>query len=240
MALKLAIDDPELGPRIRASRILTPQERSEKQRIERLRQKINEAKAIAGDGEKAKELRARLESAMDDFSELRKLEENWLDQEERIKNGEWPEGEAYVTRDEADAIQAFVIREYRPELRRFKVATVFQEKVPPVNRRDRLGTAMKLPGKMVYLSEFHAVITLGFDMWPWLSDQDRQRLIHHELEHLEIEDGALRARTHDFEDFVSIVDLYGLRSQSQRFSTDGQVADRLERFGSQLRLDVAS
>ncbi|MFW6085314.1 MAG: putative metallopeptidase [Gemmatimonadota bacterium] len=233
--LKLAIEDATYGPRIKETRVLPPKERSKERRLRKLKETLEKARALAGDDEETRELRARLETAMDDTSELRKLEERYVSKEQRIRWGEWVHGEgAYATHDEADAILAFVVETYRPELKFYRIAVVFQEKVPPSQRKERMGTAMKLPGKMAYLSDCHGVITLGWDHWIMLTDRDRQRLVHHELEHLEVDEG-LKLRGHDFEDFASIVGLYGLRSESERFSTDGPVADVLA-GGSQIEL----
>lgn len=233
--LELAIDDPTYGPRVRKTRVLEPEERSQERRMRQLKTKLQEARALVGEEEATRELRARLEAAMDDASELRKLEEQWVSKEEGTRFGEWVHGDgAYARHDEADAILEFVVETYRPELKFYRIAVVFQEKVPPSQRRERMGTTMKLPGKMAYLSECHGVITLGWEHWIMLTDQDRQRLVHHELEHLEVDEG-LKLRGHDFEDFASIVELYGLRSESERFSTDGRVADVLA-GGSQLEL----
>lgn len=234
--LKLAVRDEEFGARIQETRVLPPDERDREMRLRRVQQKIKAARADVGDDETAKQLRARLESALDDTSELLKLEEKWLDEAERVRLGEWiHEPDAYVTHDEASAIAEFVILTFRRELQGHKIAVVFQRQVPPANRRERMGTAMKLPGKMSFLSGYEAVITLAWEHWIMLTDRDRQRLIHHELEHLVVDDG-LKLVGHDFEDFTRIIELYGLRSESERFPTDGATAEVLMSGGSQLTL----
>jgi hypothetical protein len=233
--LTLASQDEDLGPRIRECRIFTPEEVSQQERLKRVKEKVRELRGLLqGDDDEAKELRARLEAAMDDISELHKLEEKFISQAERLRLGTWPEGEDFLEIEEAALITDYVTRHFRPELRGYEIRVVFQERVPPVNRRGRLGTMTRLPGKMKFVSEIDAVITLGFDDWRWLSDRDRQRLVHHELEHLVVDEG-LKLIGHDFEEFKSIVELYGLESESKRFSLDG-AAGVLVKAGSQLDL----
>jgi hypothetical protein len=229
--LELAIDDLEYGPRIRESRILRPDEVQKVAVLKKVRELVEKANRLD------KELAARLEAAMDAPSEFEKLAKNWLGEEEYLRMGYWPEEESFRQLDEAAALIEFVIATYRPELRPFRIEHLFQERVPPANRRIRLGTAMKLPGKMAHLSQIHAVITLAFGEWRFLTDRDRQRLVHHELSHLVVIDGGLAVQGHDFEDFGSIVALYGLRSESGRMNMDGRVAEALKKaVGSQLEL----
>lgn len=235
--LKLAINDPEFGPQLSAVRVLTPAERDAERRMKEIRKHVDQARLLASGDEKAANLRARLEAAMDDIGELHKLEEMFVPKEDRIRMGTWVHGEGeFATHEEADIILRFLTRHYRTDLRGNSIVVVFQEKIPPVNRKDRMGTAAKLPGKMRFLSNYDAVITLGWEQWIELSDADRQRLVHHEIEHLEHDDG-LKLRGHDFEDFASIIELYGLRSESGRFATDGRNAEILmSGGGSQLEL----
>ncbi len=229
---RLSIDDAEIGPRLREVRILTPPEREALQVIEEIKRKVTQL------GRLDPQMAAQLEEALDDGEKLDGLARTWFSEEERLRLGYWDaDGDEYRTIEEATLLCGFVIREYRPELRPFRIEVLFQLKVPPANRRERLGTAMKLPGKMAHLAEINAVITLGFQSWTWLADADRQRLVHHELEHL-ISDEGLKSRGHDFEDFASIIDLYGIRSVSERMNMDGHVGDAIERAAtSQFALE---
>lgn len=236
--LQLAIDHEELGPKLREVRILPPDERQPEHRHAAVKRKMEAAKALDPKSDKGRKNRAKLELAIEDRKVLYALEEEWLDDEDRFRMGAWTSEDAFIPLPEAELLLQHVVKTYRRDLVRFKIAVVAQKEIPPVNRRGRLGTATKLPGKMQYLSEWHAVITIDFTQWAGLSDRDRQRLVHHELEHLALSDdrSGLRIRSHDFEDFTSVVDLYGLRSESGRFSTDGTSADALERWGAQLEL----
>lgn len=158
-------------------------------------------------------------------------------------------GTAYRVLEEAELITGFVRERYRDDLQGFNIAVIFEEKLSPVLRRGRLGTAAKLPGKQRYLTALaaakegapiDAVITLGFLDWTGLTDQDRQRLIHHELEHLVPNgEGGIMLQPHDFEDFTSIWTLYGPASESGRFSSDS-IAGGIELVGSQLDLMEAT
>lgn len=228
--LDLAIKDPKYGLRIRQSRILRPDERKVLEVVQQVR------KELMSIGQLDSEMNARLEAALDDPIELGTLTSTYLDEESRLRLGYWPSEEPYRVLDEGTAIKEFIVKRYREDLRPFGIVVVFQEEVPPVNRRGRLGTMTKLPGKMKFLTQYDAVVSLGFREWTRLTDADRQRLVHHELEHLEVIEGKVGLRGHDFEDFASIVGLYGLRSESERFSTDGEVADVLEQTGSQYEL----
>jgi hypothetical protein len=237
--LLLALDHEEIGPQIRACRVLPPDERLPGARISRIREKMEAAKAY-GDGDKTGLLnRAKLEEAMEDGSKMLDLEGEWLSDEERFRLGFWQDDSTdFIAHPEAELILQHIVRTYRRDLAGFRIGVVMQRKIPPSLGRGRLGTATKLPGKMAYLSEWDAIVTLDFKHWRNLTDKDRQRLIHHELEHLTVNDvgTGLRLVSHDFEDFASIVERYGLRSESKAFSTDGRTADVLEAWGAQLEL----
>jgi hypothetical protein len=229
--IQLAIHHPEYGPQIRETRILRPDEVQKVEVLKRVRKLVMQAERLD------KELAARLEAAIDQPSEFEKLAKDWIGQDEYIRMGYWPEEESFFEIAEAELLIGFVIETFRPELKGYTIRHLFQEKVPPANRRVRLGTATKLPGKMQHLSQIHAVITLSFSEWRMLTDRDRQRLVHHELRHLVENDGALALVGHDFEDFADIVALYGLRSESGRMNIDGKVAEAIEAAaGSQLDL----
>lgn len=237
--LKLAIDDSEFGPKIRETRITVPDERTIAMRITRVRERMEARGEYDEFSKKGKKNRAKLELIPERPAELLDLEQEYLSREERERDGLWPASapSGFLVLDEAVHIASFVINTYRTDLRRFKIAIVMAEKIPPTDRRGRLGTASKLPGKMKYLTTYDGLITLDYGIWSMLTDRDRQRLIHHELEHLEVgEENQLLKRPHDFEEFVSVVDIYGLQSQSERFSTDGHVARALARGAAQLEL----
>lgn len=208
----LAIDDPEVGPKLKAVRILTPDEVQKVELLKTVRKILMQLESLDS------EMMARLEAAMDNDEELKKLMESYLPEAERIRMGFWGDGDFRIL-DEGNLLVQYVVDEYRPDLIGHRIAVVFVDKITPINRRGRLGTQMRLPGKMRFLAEYDAVTTLGYEDWRMLSDQDRQRLVHHELEHLEVDDG-LKLRSHDFEDFVSIFKLYGPQSQGGRFSGD--------------------
>lgn len=231
----LAIFDEDFGPRIRAVRVLMPKEVNALDAIKQVRERLETIDALDQD------MKAKLEAALDKPSELEELTGKYLDKEARMRLGVWGEGDPYRSLEEAELILDFLIGEYRPDLRPFKIAVVAMQKVTPVNRRGRLGTAFKMPGKMQFLAGYDAIVTIGFEDWRHLSDRDRQRLVHHEIEHLEsgTDDAGNRRllmRTHDFEEFVSIAVEYGLRSETGRFNTDGEVADALFEVAGQLEL----
>ncbi len=241
--LELAINDQEYGPKIRAARILRPEERDAAEAIAAIRKQVMKLDALDG------EMRARIEAAMDDAEELKRLSETYLTEEHRLRLGYWREGTLYRVLDEGELIAAFVRERYRDDLDGFRIAVVFEEKLSPVLRRGRLGTAAKLPGKSRFLTALaaakggapiDAVISLGFLDWAGLTDQDRQRLVHHELEHIQPNgEGGLMLQPHDFEDFVSVWTLYGAGSQTGRFSSDS-IAGGIELIGSQLDLMEAT
>lgn len=228
---RLAIRDEEFGPKIRSVRVLMPKEVRALDVVKKIQRGLEEIDAYDD------EMKSRLEAALDSPEDLRALTGKYLDEAARMRLGVWgEEGADYRELEEADLILAFLIREYRPDLKGFRIATVFTESIAPVNRRGRLGTAFRMPGKMKHLSGVDAVVTLGFDHWRFLSDRDRQRLIHHEIEHFDTDDGKVVLVGHDFEEFVSIAVEYGLRSESGRFNTDGETADALFEVAGQLEL----
>lgn len=226
MVTKLAIRDSEKAHLFDEVRVRQASERTPEKIVEYIRGQLESAGKLTDD------IRARLTLALDEPDKLFDVMRAHLTEHEQLVYGMWP-GADFVDAGEAELIRDFIVRTYREDLQGFSIAMIFQKAVPPVNRRGRLGTAAKVPGKMHYLSSVDAVITLDYFRWLHLTDRDRQRLVHHELEHLEVDDG-LKLRTHDFEDFTSIVRLYGLRSESESFSTDGEVAAVLS--GAQLSL----
>jgi Putative phage metallopeptidase len=231
---RLAIFDEDFGPRIKAARVLMPKEVNALDAIKQVRARLETIDALDQD------MKAKLEAALDKPSELEELTGKYLDEDARMRLGVWGEGDASRRLEEAELILDYLIGEYRPELRPFQIAVVAMEKVTPVNRRGRLGTAFKMPGKMKFLAGVDGIVTIGFQDWRFLSDRDRQRLVHHEIEHFEVDtDGGTRRlllKTHDFEEFISIAVEYGLRSESGRFNTDGEVADALAEVAGQLEL----
>lgn len=237
--LVLAKDDRgECGERIAKARIWPVADRTREKKLDLVRAKMEAVFALDPQTDKGRKNRAKLELAMDDFDVMANLLVEWISDEERLQLGEWMAEEDYMIHDESCAIADFVKATYRRDLLRHNIAIVVGKKIPPYLRRVRLGTAMKVSGKLSFLSEIEAIVTVDFNEWCSLTDADRQRLIHHELEHLTIGENGLQLRAHDFEEFVSVVEIYGLRSQSGRFSTDGPVADRLEICSSQLRLEL--
>ncbi|HEX6924488.1 MAG TPA: putative metallopeptidase [Longimicrobiaceae bacterium] len=236
---ELAIDHPKHGPRIRSSRILRPEERDAREAVANIRKQLMKLDALD------KEMVARLEAALDDSEELERLAGTYLSDSDRLRLGYWPEGRAYLVLEEAELIARFIRERYRPDLNGFAIAVIFEKKLSPVLRRGRLGTAAKLPGKTRFLTEFaaqgegvafDAVITLGFLDWVCLTDADRQRLVHHELEHLAPDgEGGIMLVPHDFEDFRSIWELYGPASETGVFSSDS-IGRKVTLTGSQMDL----
>jgi hypothetical protein len=232
----LAMDDPEVGPKLRDCRVYTPKEVQREAVLTRLRQQLGDLKRI----EPA--LAEEMTKALTDADTFKRLTESHFSLGERIRMGYWDaeEGEEFRSLDEGVLLKDFVIRAYRPDLRGYRIVVLFQLKLTPANRRERIGTAMKLPGKMHHVSGVDAIITLSFLRWRGLSDTDRQRLVHHELEHLVVEDGGLKGRGHDFEDFASIVETYGIRSESGGMNMDGDVGDAIEKAAEgQFALSLA-
>lgn len=235
--LVLAIEDTEFAERIRETRVYPPAECGNEQRISRLRAKMLEMGVLDETNEAGRRNLARLRALVDEPGNLYDLEEEFLEEIERVKHGNWISRDDYIIHNEAVEISTFVIKTYRRDLIGFRIAVVMAKEIPAVNRRSRLGTAARLPGKMRFLSEWDALVTLDWGRWSHLSDKDRQRLIHHELLHLERGDkGQLQIRTHDFEEFIEVVDIYGLKSESGVFPTDGHVADGLRNASAQLEL----
>lgn len=219
--VRRAIDDAEIGPKLRACRIYTPAEVERSVVVSKIRRMVSEL------GRVDLALAEELEKALTDREAFTRLSERYFDVEERLRMGTWPEMDQFRTLEEGVLLRDFVVRAYRPDLQGWKIAILFQEKLPPAARRERLGTAFKLPGKMHHVSGLHGIITISFQRWRRLTDTDRQRLMHHELEHLQVADGALTSRGHDFEDFASIVELYGIRSESGEMNMDDDVAEAL-------------
>lgn len=117
-----------------------------------------------------------------------------------------------------------IVAQHRTDLKEAKIAIAWRKGW----RRNadgflQMGACKKRGDLDRELAAYDFVLLLNEDAWPALSEAQRERLIFHELEHAQIklddngeqardERGRLvcRVRKHDFEEFRSVVEKYGL------------------------------
>ena len=94
---------------------------------------------------------------------------------------------------------------------------------PDADGRRTLGRCIKRRDLDRELDKYDFIIQLNKDAWPTFNDQQKERLIFHELEHAQVvtdKDGQLmrddrgrlvtRIKKHDIEDFKCVMECYGV------------------------------
>jgi hypothetical protein len=124
--------------------------------------------------------------------------------------GTWPEGEAFQTADQPQAIARALIHGYHTHLGQASIAYLYREQLER-GGRVRLGVAQRASAKLRYLSEFDFILEFNWQTWNALSPPQRIALVDHELCHCVRDDeGRYGMRRHDVEEFSEIVGRWGL------------------------------
>lgn len=103
---------------------------------------------------------------------------------------------------------------YHPRLANSGIAVLMQDKATKKNGKVVLGKAEKFPEKFLPFTQgihYDFLVTFADDEWQNLDMHQRRALVDHELCHLEYDENlAATLRAHDVEEFVEIIERYGL------------------------------
>lgn len=138
-----------------------------------------------------------------------------------------------------------MVEQYHPDLRGTRIEYVFKSKATKKNGRATAGTAQKYTGLKAMLATPGAqssedlaffVVTIAKDIWETLDERRKEALVDHELEHCAIEvdedgDAHLTMRSHDIEEFSSIVGRHGLWSDDLEWFVSSLPAEQLTLAG---------
>lgn len=112
-----------------------------------------------------------------------------------------------------------LIRQYHSHLVNAKIAYLYRNKDMTVKGKKAIATAEKCGPKTRALSNFDFIITIVYEQWNLLSDQQKYAIMDHELCHCWVEDDEKTGETrfkilpHDFEDFGDVLKRHGLYSE---------------------------
>jgi predicted metallopeptidase len=143
----------------------------------------------------------------------------------------------FVVSDEVRAVARRVIADHPGrlgDLEQFRIAFLLNHGTPPGDETGvhAIAKAIRAPDLWATLAEKDAAVWVLADVWPSLSERQRQAVIYHELLHFIVTDkGALRLVKHDVEEFIAVVSEYGawhgaLDALAQQLTLRDATADR--------------
>lgn len=126
---------------------------------------------------------------------------------------EWPDKDIkYLIAEEVKEIGKQVIEKWRTDLRNVNIAYVFKQKASKSNDNITLGMA-KSQGDLAQAltGNIVAVVEIGFDTWLELDQDQKARLVFHELCHIayDMSKGKIGIVPHQIEEFVDVIKLFG-------------------------------
>lgn len=124
---------------------------------------------------------------------------------------DWPEGEAFVFAEQAQAIGKAIIPALHDHLKSARIAYLFKEEMQ-TGDRVKLGVAAKASSKVEYLADYDFLIDFNWSAWRKLTHEQRIALVDHELCHcaFDYEKSRYALRHHDVEEFGEIIRRWGL------------------------------
>ncbi len=90
------------------------------------------------------------------------------------------------------------------------VAYLFKLKHGETNGKIVLGTTAKQSPKNKMLHGWDYIIEIAWDMWAMFNDFQREALLLHEICHIYKEDKNWKIESHNVEEFVRVIEVYGL------------------------------
>lgn len=103
-----------------------------------------------------------------------------------------------------------IINEKHPIAIGANIAYTFKLKHGEKSGKVVLGTCSKQSEKAKMLHGWDFIIELAWDMWAFLSDDQRSALLLHELCHIHKEDGVWKTNAHNVEEFIKVIEHHGL------------------------------
>jgi hypothetical protein len=125
---------------------------------------------------------------------------------------DWPEGEAFMWADQAQALAQVLIPVLHEHLVNARLAYLFKESMKLGPDRIKLGTAQRAAAQLEYLSDHDFVLTFNHEAWRTLSMEQRIALVDHELCHCgcDLEKSRFGIMHHDVEEFGAVIRRWGL------------------------------
>lgn len=168
---------------------------------------------------KADDLPPALEDSIDDLNAA-------IDSGSKTTPAKFPEDENYPVSDEARQIAHVLIPVLHEHLKGARIAYLFRQNIVSSGEVS-WGKAQKVGAKWHALSDLNFVLEFNWEVWVNLSRRQRVRLVDHELSHCGFnrENGAYESVPHDVEEFVGIVDRWGLVESQMPFGRSVQQLD---------------
>ncbi|KAA3645360.1 MAG: hypothetical protein DWQ07_12900 [Chloroflexi bacterium] len=131
--------------------------------------------------------------------------------------------------DHVETMATQIIEEYHEHLIGRNIGYYFRDKAASSGGRIVLGRARKVTGWAHLYTNLDFVIELAQDEWDDMSEERREALLDHELEHCKIEEGVPKIRPHDIEEFTAIIERRGIWTHDLRRTNEAlQNADQME------------
>jgi len=124
----------------------------------------------------------------------------------------WPSDDTkFLLADEVFEIAKQLIERFRPDLRSYTIGYVFKQKASKKGDGYTLGQAKVESDLQKTLHGYDATIIIGFDTWLELEIDQKFRLIHHELQHYEVdpEKDKLVIVDHVTKEFPATIEIFG-------------------------------
>jgi hypothetical protein len=107
----------------------------------------------------------------------------------------------------------YLIENYHPDLVEANILFMFRSEPALVSGRVAYSKSQKVSAQMrTLLEDAHFIIWVVKEAWEAQSEEWRQALLDHELQHCGMEDGEPYLRPHDIEEFQIIIERHGLWS----------------------------
>jgi len=124
----------------------------------------------------------------------------------------WPSDDVkFMLAEEVEEIGYQLINRFREDLRTYKIGYVFQQKASSKNGNAVLGKATTQADLQKCLHGYDAIVIIGHDTWLELSEDQKFRLVYHELEHflVDFEKDKISVIDHVVQEFPSVIKVFG-------------------------------
>lgn len=131
--------------------------------------------------------------------------------------GSWEKSQQFIEAPEVEEIAIQLIERFRPDLKAYEIAYAFKEKASKSKDRVTYGYAKKENPLSYTKSKIDSYIVIGFDMWITLDEDQKARLIFHELCHLSpnMEKGVIEMEDHPVQEFPEVVKVFGPSTEQE-------------------------
>lgn len=103
-----------------------------------------------------------------------------------------------------------LIRDFHADIEDARVCLVFRSKAQKSANKMVLGKAGKVSERLQPYMPYDFIIWIAEDVFESMDEERQRALVDHELTHCTYRNGKWALRHHDIEEFLSIIDRYGL------------------------------